>query len=215
MLGIIYKATNRENGKSYIGQTIKSLNIRKNGHIRNSTVYNLNNHFHNALRKYKPENFIWSVLESCSREELDKREIYWIHKYNTCYKGYNSTTGGDINPMFFPEIKKKLQGENHPMYGKHHTDKSKKNMSINTQGENHPMYGKHLSKKTKDKIRTSRCKNNLWIIKSPGNKVFRVLSLNEFCRKNNLITGCMSRVAKGELKQHKGYVVEKKYEEKL
>ena len=64
-------------------------------------------------------------------------------------------------------------GENSPMYGKHHTEESRKKMSnaanslwenneerkehfrrINL-GENNPMYGKHLSEDTKDKIRQS------------------------------------------------------------
>ena len=31
-MGIIYKVTNKENGKIYIGQTIQTLNERKNKH---------------------------------------------------------------------------------------------------------------------------------------------------------------------------------------
>lgn len=54
-------------------------------------------------------------------------------------------------------------GENHPMYGKHHSEESKKNMSEGRikfyqdhpdfmSGENNPMYGKHLSEEHKRKI---------------------------------------------------------------
>ena len=39
-----------------------------------------------------------------------------------------------------------MSGENNPMYGKHHTEESKKKISENRKGkycgENHPNYGK-------------------------------------------------------------------------
>ena len=73
---IIYKATNKINGKVYIGQTINSLEHRKSGHERDahckkkSTVY-----FHNALLKYGFENFNWEVIKECaSQKELDYYE---------------------------------------------------------------------------------------------------------------------------------------------
>lgn len=92
--GIIYKATNLENGKVYIGQTIKSLETRKNVHYSkySSCVY-----FHNALMKYPKDSWTWEVIEQCdSREELDKKEIYWIAFYNSKNSafGYNLTDGG-------------------------------------------------------------------------------------------------------------------------
>jgi hypothetical protein len=37
--GIIYKATNKVNGKSYIGQTTKSLKHRINNHISKAFTY--------------------------------------------------------------------------------------------------------------------------------------------------------------------------------
>jgi len=50
-----------------------------------------------AMRKYKTtiENF--SVIEDgiLTVEEANKREIYYIEKYNSYYDGYNSTLGGD------------------------------------------------------------------------------------------------------------------------
>lgn len=41
------------------------------------------------------------------------------------------------------------KGENHPFYGKHHTEEWKKARS----GKNHPLYGKHLSDDYKEKIK--------------------------------------------------------------
>jgi predicted GIY-YIG superfamily endonuclease len=57
---LVYKAENKLNGNLYIGKTTRSLEERRNGHISESKSDNLR--FHNALRKYGPENFAWSVL---------------------------------------------------------------------------------------------------------------------------------------------------------
>jgi len=95
---IIYKVTNKITGKSYIGQTIKTLNIRRNGHYADvKRNKNDNNYFHNALRKYGKENFEWETIEECnSKEDLNLAEEWYIRYYNTFGKGgYNLTYGGE------------------------------------------------------------------------------------------------------------------------
>ena len=47
-----------------------------------------------AFRKYGIENFSFEILEECSKEDLDDREIYYISKYDSYFNGYNQTTGG-------------------------------------------------------------------------------------------------------------------------
>ena len=49
------------------------------------------------IYKYELENFDFSIIEKCSKEELDKKEIYWIKYYNSFYNGYNQTKGGAAN----------------------------------------------------------------------------------------------------------------------
>ncbi len=52
-----------------------------------------------------------------------------------------------------------FSGENHPMYGKHHTDDAKRRISEGLKGvmagENNPQYGKHKSDETKRKLSAS------------------------------------------------------------
>ena len=47
-------------------------------------------------------------------------------------------------------------GENHPMYGKHHTSEAKRKISEAMRGENNPMYGKHHADEVKKKISMSK-----------------------------------------------------------
>lgn len=43
-----------------------------------------------------------------SKKDLNEKEKYWIAYYDSYKTGYNSTTGGEINPMNFDEIRKKI-----------------------------------------------------------------------------------------------------------
>src|SRR3990167_1298884 len=95
--GIIYVATNKINGKSYIGQTSKMLGGRRYAHEWDSEKGS-QCVFHRALRKYGFENFEWSVLweGSVSRLVLGKLETDFIKEYNSKVpNGYNMTDGGE------------------------------------------------------------------------------------------------------------------------
>ena len=92
----IYKITNLINGKLYIGKTSNSIKERWREH-RNSinTANSWDRSIYQAIRKYGKENFSWEIIEECSKEELDNKEIYWISYYNSYKNGYNQTTGGE------------------------------------------------------------------------------------------------------------------------
>lgn len=96
MKGIIYKITNKVNGKSYIGKTRYTLEFRWRQHIHcKDNVY-----FHKAIRKYGIDNFSPEILEECDLKDIDSKEIYYIAKYNTFEDGYNLTRGGDGNRLY-------------------------------------------------------------------------------------------------------------------
>lgn len=89
---IIYKITNKINGKMYIGQTKRKFEKRWARHIRDSLNNILDTHFARAIRLYGPENFITEIIDTAdTEEELTKKEYYWIHYYNTINEGYNET----------------------------------------------------------------------------------------------------------------------------
>jgi group I intron endonuclease len=88
MTSIIYVATNQITGKKYVGQTTKTLEKRMNQHLvaanNGSTTK-----FHQALRQYGFENFIWDEVP-CFLGDLNTSEKYLIKQYNTIEEGYNT-----------------------------------------------------------------------------------------------------------------------------
>ena len=95
---IIYKATNIQNGKVYIGQTTNTLEYRKSQHFRESkSEHRKNTYFHNAISKYGEESFVFEEIDSAeSIEELNIKEEKWIRFYRSTEKrnGYNLDSGG-------------------------------------------------------------------------------------------------------------------------
>jgi group I intron endonuclease len=92
---IIYKVTNTLNNKVYIGKTKQSLSKRKAAHYKRVNEDSPTN-FHNSLRKYPKNTFIWEVEIECENlSELNEYEIHYIKEYNSYVSGYNMTEGGD------------------------------------------------------------------------------------------------------------------------
>lgn len=112
LLLIIYKATNLINGKVYIGQTINTLEYRKNQHFREAKSKRRNTvYFHNALNKYGYDNFKFEEIDSAnSQKELDEKERYWIKYYDSNNKniGYNLDSGGQSGGVKSEETKRKI-----------------------------------------------------------------------------------------------------------
>lgn len=105
----IYIITDLLNGKHYVGQTVKGYKFRYEQHC----AYALNkrkdySQLIDLIIKNKGiENFKCELLEQVNFEDKDKKEIYYINKYDTYKNGYNCTIGGDYNPMFENSIKEK------------------------------------------------------------------------------------------------------------
>ena len=93
-MGFIYKITNKENQKVYIGQTITSIAIRMNKHYSQANVGKNITGIDAAIRKYGKDNFIVETICECPNEDLDEQERYYISKYDSFNNGYNLTSGG-------------------------------------------------------------------------------------------------------------------------
>ncbi len=93
---LIYQVTNLLNGKIYVGQTTKTLEVRFAQHMqlnrkRSCRLLQL------AIRKYGALNFVIEALQcAIHKGYLNELESYWIKKLESFGpKGYNLTSGGD------------------------------------------------------------------------------------------------------------------------
>lgn len=102
---IIYKITNKQDGKIYIGQTVATLTKRWGEHKRcTDSAY-----IHNALRAYGIEAFTCEQIDTATTvEELNIKEQTYIKAFNSLApNGYNLKPGGD-NHQHHPETRARM-----------------------------------------------------------------------------------------------------------
>lgn len=181
MIGI-YAIVNKLNNKVYVGQ---SINIRsrltKHKWELNKNIHH-NPHLQYAWNKYGEDCFDFITLCETTEEKLDEMEQYYIFAFDACDEefGYNKSYGGK-SPKVTNDVKQRMSvahsGVNNPMYGKHHSDETKRKISEANKGrvepdelrkkksemmsgEGNPMYGvpspmtgKHHTEEARQKIR--------------------------------------------------------------
>ena len=91
----VYKITNLNNNMCYIGQST-NLKNRLKAHIQASIGISTiaAQLVHDKMAEEGLENFIFQVIEECSKDKLNDREKYFINYYDSCNYGYNRTGGG-------------------------------------------------------------------------------------------------------------------------
>lgn len=94
MVGI-YLIKNILNEKQYVGQS-NDIQRRWKEHCAPSRWMTSNSPIDIAIHKYGKENFILSILEECSINELNEKETFWIRALNTSKIGYNCNDGGEV-----------------------------------------------------------------------------------------------------------------------
>jgi group I intron endonuclease len=184
----IYKATNKTNGKIYIGFT-SNFTYRKSKHKHYSLVKNKNSYFYNAIRKYGWESFDWQIIYQSLNENHCKNimENYFICEYHTFVgfsncNGYNSTLGGDG-----------ALGNNLPK-SQIHRDKISKSL-----------LGKRKSKEHINSASFGRSKE--YEMLNPKGETITIKNMSDYCRNNKLNQSHMISVFLGRygFKSHKGY----------
>lgn len=164
MVHYVYLITNKINNKKYIGKHSGELDDDYLGSGENIRA---------AIKKYGKENFEKSILYIAETEEESyAMEEKLIKEFNAVESEeyYNISPGGEykykkVSPRDrsytkTEEYRKKMSeacsGKNNGMYGRHHTEESKRKMSEHrtgkTAGEKNGMYGRHHTEEAKKKI---------------------------------------------------------------
>lgn len=106
--GKIYIIRNDINDKVYIGVTTQSLKKRFSEHCSFAKTKHRSHAIHSAIREIGRSHFWIELLEeNVPKEKMFEREIFYISKFNSFYKGYNQTKGGSgslFNDSLFSEL---------------------------------------------------------------------------------------------------------------
>nr|DAK55456.1 MAG TPA: intron associated endonuclease [Caudoviricetes sp.] len=116
MIGI-YKITNTNNEKVYIGQ---STNIEERWKQHRQAIKTSDKSWYPLARQESDsvDDFTFEVLQQCKASELDELEDYWVDYYKSYINGYNQTKdGGCVSAntqfVYFPlELFEELQMDN-------------------------------------------------------------------------------------------------------
>lgn len=141
------------------------------------------NNEENLIDLYAREHFEAHKLLAMENKNIDVLQYAW---WNMAHCKNNEQDRYVCTPEEYEEVRiafsKRFSGENHPFYGKHHTDDAKRKIGEAERGysnhnygkplsddvkrkmsqsakerfkdkRNHPMYGTHVSEETKEKIR--------------------------------------------------------------
>ena len=224
MIGI-YLITNKINGKKYVGQ---SIDIQRRFYEHRCISHETNVHLKYALKKYGKDNFEQTILEECTVDELDEKEIYYIQKLQP---EYNVSYGGQNNLKIYPNyVKEKISQKSKEQWNKM-TEAEKQHRVRNNltgQGWNKGIpcpdnvkqrlreanLGKKQSEETKNKRKATFSKRRENGIKKDGSGHFKriictttgeifksVKSANEYY---DIPTGNISHVLKGKYKTTHG-----------
>jgi|13_taG_2_1085334.scaffolds.fasta_scaffold00541_3 group I intron endonuclease len=149
MYGYIYKTTNNVNGKMYIG-------MRKFYKIEDR-YFGSGKLIKEAIKKYGIENFKKEIIEECETfEQMCKSEVKWIKYfdavnnplyYNIAYGGFGgcSKSTKEYWKQFSKEERivmrkwgrvSSVSGENNPMYGRKHSEETKKRIGFKSVNRN-------------------------------------------------------------------------------
>lgn len=199
---VVYKLTNRINGKSYIGVTSRNLNDRWFEHLKRARDGNRpGNRLYAALAEFGPQAFDREVLDrSSSKEEAEKLEAHYIVKFGTYENGYNSNLGG-AGFLEFPEhIKRKISAA---QKGKIISPESRAKMSAAKLGD--PRCAAKLGAYTQKGAGSPLAKS--YLLQFPDGTQHVVTGLNDFCKRNNLHYAHL----RGSRGKSKGYVLLKRF----
>lgn len=151
--GVIYKITNKINGKVYIGKTKNSIKARWASHVH--AAKRPDTKIGRAIAKYGKDSFTVEEICTCiDLESLNKSEIHLIEFFKSTENpiGYNIAIGGD-KPCNSPDIGKRISkattGRTAHNKGKRMSEEQRLNLSNICKGRPSAFKGKKHSNKSR------------------------------------------------------------------
>lgn len=210
----IYKITNLKNGKNYVGQTVKSIELRWKRHCWSCTAKSKKMAISLAIRKHGKGNFRIEAIDTANTlEEANKKEVFWVNELN-CFSpnGYNLKAGGRKYLEVSKSTRKKMSKARLGKIASEETKKrlSKAHMGISPSLETRKKLsdinkGKKPSKQAN--IAASIANSKSYSFVKPNGQRVVIHNIRNFCKENTLPTNRMSEVATGKRESYKGWSI--------
>ena len=106
--GIVYRALCVPSGKSYVGQTVRTLEQRWRAHKESQSACHA---LKSAIRKYGAKAFVLSILDTANdQSDLNAKEEHWIATLGTVSPGgYNIIALDKGRKRLSPETREKMR----------------------------------------------------------------------------------------------------------
>lgn len=123
----IYIVQNKTNNKIYVGQS-KVPHKRWVRHQYDANVRHIVLPLYNSIRKYRTDNFTFSIIEEWDDNDIDEAEIFWIEYFRSwdINYGYNLDLGGCKNKTVSKETRAKQSVSSKKRYTAEIGDKLRK-----------------------------------------------------------------------------------------
>lgn len=192
---LIYKITNKINGKVYIGQTSQGLARRKGEHIYRFNLGERDHRLYQAMRKYGIENFEFSIVcHVLNSADLDYLEKQVIEDHDSHRNGYNmSCGGGSFSGEIKENLSRALRGRKITWYDKI-IESRKANPNRKDPQEFVPKGGNNVNAK-------------MFLVRHPDGSEEVIHGLKKFCKDYGLTFKSMYDVLDGKQNHHKGYAL--------
>ncbi len=197
-MNTIYRATNTENGKSYIGFD-SDWPSRQREHQLNA-ARGQSSAFYGAIRKYGWDAFEWTVIEQSEdgMTLLSEREEFWIREFDThCSDGcgYNMTYGGQgaFGRPVSEETRAKMRAQKVGKPSNSLGHKAPHLVEFNNARKGKPQIGWRKEYRITD----------------TAGKTFTIVGLKQFAQSVGISASGLSMVANGTRDQHRGYKCER------
>lgn len=132
---VIYRIVNKENNKSYVGQTINFRKRRSQHYNALSKGKHCSTYLQKSFNKNGENNYYIEILEEVNTENICEREIYWIEKLDSSNrdKGYNILVNSP-SPWYGKRSETHCRRISEALTGKHPTEATKRKQSLARKG---------------------------------------------------------------------------------
>jgi predicted GIY-YIG superfamily endonuclease len=206
---LVYKVTNQETGKTYIGVTTRSMEERKADHIQKANK-GIGGYFQEGIATYGADAFTWEQIDTAtSSNELAEKEKKYILQYDSKENGYNSDSGGGLKKTVYQFNEDGILINSFSSLKEIETtlnyDKRRVSNACNTATLWKESYWSYSQNNTFKKAKDSRKKQVLQL-SIDGKTIAKYLSISEASKFSGISKTCISRCCRNEREQSGGFI---------